>query len=228
MSAHIVGVQLDLNANQNSQLSPYYKQMMGVNIKLLPYNLGVALGALGPFCRGSEYRTEAQAAFLFLNHWSWQVELGGGVSLSALNIPGECRPFGFEKYWLDKQKAVDRRALRGVFSPGMWLMKDTKRTDPEACDKYVEEASAAGTLFDHQSEHASFQITAPDLSLRVNIGKVHQLAMRDPTDKFDLPDHVACQMNVAFEAIDVSDTTQVQCYLLQIRMQNYNGTEGRV
>ena len=43
----------------------------------------------------------------------------------------------------------------------------------------------------------------------LNVGKVHQLAMRDPTDKIDLPDHVAYQMNIAFEAIDVSDTSQV-------------------
>ena len=145
-------------------------------------------------------------------HLFCQVELDGGVAVSALNIPGECRPFGFEKYWLDKQEAADHRSLLAAFSPGMWLKKDTKRTDPDACDNYIDEASATGTLFDHQSEHASFQITSPSLSLRVNVGKVHQLAMRDPTDNFDLPDHVAYQMNVVFETVDVSDTSQArQC-----------------
>lgn len=92
----------------------------------------------------------------------------------------------------------------------MWLMKDAKRTDPKACDEYVAQASASGTLFDHQSEHASFQITSPDLSLRVNIGKIHQLAMRDPTDKFDLPDHVAYQINIAFEGFNVDEKAQVR------------------
>lgn len=107
------------------------------------------------------------------------------------------------------------RRLRSAFSPGVWIIKDRLRTDPEACDKYVQEASAAGALFEHQSEHAALQITAPSISLRVNIGKVHQLAMRDPTDSFDLPDHVAYQMNIAFESIDdisldaqVSETSQ--------------------
>lgn len=66
-----------------------------------------------------------------------------------------------------------------------------------------------GTLFTHQSEHASIQIRADDLAIRVNHGKIHQLAMRDPTDQFDLPDHIAYQMNIAFERINVGDYPQV-------------------
>ena len=126
--------------------------------------------------------------FIPMFHLFCQVGLDGGVAVSALNIPGECRPFGFEKYWLDKQEAADHRSLLAAFSPGMWLKKDTKRTDPDACDNYIDEASATGTLFDHQSEHASFQITSPSLSLRV----------------------VAYQMNVVFETVDVSDTSQAR------------------
>ena len=131
MRAHTVNLKLDPNTNQNIKLPQYYKQMMGANIKLLPYNLGVGLGALGPSYRGSENRTEEQFVFLFLKHWSWQVELDDGVSVSALNIPGVCRPFDFETYWLDKQNTVDHHASRGVFSPSMCPMKDTKRTDPK-------------------------------------------------------------------------------------------------
>lgn len=134
--------------------------------------------------------------------------------MSALNLPGACRPFGHEKYWVDKEQVEQpleaRRRLRAAYSAANWIKKDRLRTDPEECDSYVDKASAEGNLFSHQSEHASLQITSPSISVRINVGKIHQLAMRDPTDKFDLPDHVAYQMNIVLEAVEnISQDAQV-------------------
>ncbi|CAM9792957.1 unnamed protein product [Choristocarpus tenellus] len=143
-----------------------------------------------------------------------KVSLGGGVSIVAVNLPGECRPFGFERYWLEKSKLSEQIVVdqsRRLFSDVPmedWILNETKQTNPVECEEYVLKAAADGTLFDLQSEHTSFQITSPELSLRINHGKIHQVAMRDPTDKFDLPDHIAYQMNIIIEDITLDEYPQ--------------------
>lgn len=51
----------------------------------------------------------------------------------------------------------------------------------------------------------ALQITSPSIELRISHGMTHQLAMRDPTDQFDLPDHIAFQHNVVFEQARLGD-----------------------
>ena len=73
------------------------------------------------------------------------------------------------------------------------------------CVEYVARAEVEeGGLFAHQSEHASFQIVTPKATIRLSHGRLHQLAMRDPTDRFDLPDHLTWQMNMALDHGEVS------------------------
>lgn len=75
----------------------------------------------------------------------------------------------------------------------------------EECTEYVARTEMeAGGLFAHQSEHASFQIVTPKATIRLNHGRLHQIAMRDPTDHFDLPDHITWQMNMGVDHNDVS------------------------
>lgn len=152
-------------------------------------------------------------AFFLASVWP-QYDTGDGVRVAAVNIPGECRPFGFEKDWLAKQQeqeaaaATTARTLREAVPMSEWLLRDDLRTNPVECKEYVKSAVETDTLFDYQSEHASFQVTTPLLSLRINHGKIHQLAMRDPTDTIDLPDHIAYQMNVAFDKVVLGDNPQ--------------------
>lgn len=61
-----------------------------------------------------------------------------------------------------------------------------------------------GGLFAHDSEHASFQIMTPRGRIRLSHGRLHQLPVRDPTDRFDIPDHITWQMNLAIDHNDVS------------------------
>lgn len=142
------------------------------------------------------------------------VTLGPGVSVSAVNLPGACRSFGFEKYYERKklERAQGGRRLQAhQLSMDEWILGDPTATDMEECKTYVAEAMVTdGGLFDHQSEHGSFQIMTPKATIRVSHGRLHQLAMRDPTDRFDLPDHLTWQMNLAINHNDVShDATGV-------------------
>eukprot|EP00903_Cladosiphon_okamuranus_P005334 g5332.t1 len=137
-----------------------------------------------------------------------EVTLGPGVAISAVNLPGACRSFGFEKYWERKklQNAGGGRSLGLVGfmqDMGEWILADPTATNMEECAQYVAVAGETG-LFDHASEHASFQIMTPTATIRLSHGRLHQLAMRDPTDRFDLPEHHTWQMNVAIDHHDVS------------------------
>lgn len=135
------------------------------------------------------------------------VELAPGVQITAVNIPGECRSFGFEEYWERKklEAAGGGRALSETVSMGDWVLADPTVTNMVECIEYVGSAMEAdGGLFAHQSEHSSFKIVTPTATIRLSHGRLHQLAMRDPTDQFDLPDHLAWQMNLAIDRADLS------------------------
>lgn len=135
------------------------------------------------------------------------VILAPGVEVTAVNIPGECRSFGFETYWerkkLEYGQADRRMAEAGDI--GEWILADPTATNMVECTEYVAlSMMQTNGLFDHQSEHASFKIVTPATIIRLSHGRLHQLPMRDPTDQFDLPDHLTWQMNIAIDHADVS------------------------
>lgn len=159
----------------------------------------LADGALSVFVDGSEELLKPGT-----------VALAPGVTVSAVNLPGECRSFGFEKYWerkkLEYAQATGRRLMANQ-SMADWVLGDPTATNMEECVEYVSKATAVGGeagLFEHQSEHASFQIVMPTATIRLSHGRLHQLPMRDPTDRFDLPDHLTWQMNMAVDHHSVS------------------------
>lgn len=87
---------------------------------------------------------------------------------------------------------------------GEWILANPTATNMADCTEYgAHSAAVAGGLFAHQSEHSSFRIVTPAAQIRLSHGKLHQLAMGDPTDTVDLPDHVAWQMNIGIEHTDV-------------------------
>lgn len=140
-----------------------------------------------------------------------EVTLGRGMSVGAVNLPGACRPFGFEKYWARKvleaeQAAGAGRRLEEVTAVSMaeWVLSDALATNKPECESWVD----SGDLFDHQSEHASFQLNTPSFAMRLNYGKLHQIAMRDPTDRFDLPDHITHQMNLGLSRTNFGEFPQ--------------------
>ncbi|MEP5376047.1 MAG: hypothetical protein ABJQ14_09710 [Hyphomicrobiales bacterium] len=139
--------------------------------------------------------------------------LAPGVEMSAVNIPGECRSFGFETYW-EKKKEESAASGRRLFDTKMmgmdeWILADPTVTDMIECTEYVARSETEeGGLFSYPSEHASFQIVTPEITIRLSHGRLHQLAMRDPTDLFDLPDHLTWQMNVGIDRVDASQSAR--------------------
>ena len=141
-----------------------------------------------------------------------EVTLAPGVAISAVNLPGPCRSFGFENYWERKKLELGGQAGRRLNSintmedMSKWIMSDPTATNMAECAEYVAHATAFGEigLFDHQSEHSSFQIISPTLNIRLSHGRLHQVPRRDPTDQFDLPDHLTWQMNLAIDHSELS------------------------
>lgn len=71
-----------------------------------------------------------------------------------------------------------------------WVLGDPTTKHMEQCAEYVAGAAETdGGLFAHHSEHASFQIVTPAVTLRLNHGWIEYVGWRDPTDTFDYPDH---------------------------------------
>ncbi|CAN0040712.1 unnamed protein product [Scytosiphon promiscuus] len=139
------------------------------------------------------------------------VSAGPDVAIAAVNLPGACRSFGFEKYWEHKKVEYAQAGRKLGLATEMqdmakWILGDPTATNIAECEEYVTRASVGGEsgLFAHESEHASFQIMTPLGVIRLTHGKLHQLPMRDPTDQFDLPEHLTWQMNVAIDYSGVS------------------------
>lgn len=138
------------------------------------------------------------------------ISMSGDVSVTAANLPGACRSFGFEQYWEKKILQAGRRLSRDE-DLGEWILADPTATNPTECLVYVLKAmSEKGEegLFFLQSEHASFEIVTPAAVIRLNHGRLHQIAMRDPTNKFDIPDHKTWQMNMAIDHHDLTKDAQ--------------------
>eukprot|EP00903_Cladosiphon_okamuranus_P020094 g18456.t1 len=141
------------------------------------------------------------------------VSLGPNVAIAAANLPGACRSFGFEKYWERKkaENAMMGRRLseqNGLQDMSEWILGDPTATNMDECTEYVADAIGTGGetgLFSHDSEHTSFQILTPMGLIRLSHGRLHQLPMRDPTDRFDLPDHLTWQMNLAIDHHDLDE-----------------------
>ena len=161
-----------------------------------------------------------------------EVTVGPGVSIAAVNLPGACRSFGFEKYW--ERKRLERSAKNGrslslrntIQDMSDWVLADPTATNQVECAEYVARAMAGDGvgLFAKQSEHVSFQIMTPTVKIRLSHGRLHQLPTRDPTDQFDLPDHLTWQMNVAIDHHDLSpDATGILGETL-VPTVNDNGT----
>ncbi|CAM9752519.1 unnamed protein product [Scytosiphon promiscuus] len=139
------------------------------------------------------------------------IKLGPGVALSAVNIPGACRSFGFDEYWERKEAEYARAGGRKLTKLGTtlqrmaeWITADPTMTNIDECAEYVAWSTAGGdgedgNLFAHDSEHVSIQMVTPAGRIRLSHGRLHQLPMRDPTNQHDLPDHLTWQMNLAID-----------------------------
>ena len=128
----------------------------------------------------------------------------GAVSVSASNLPVECRQFGGDRIWARMfQEMLDgMRQLRGAESFEDWILEhDHSMAAPGWCAKYI----AENDLADLQSNHAIFKIETSTVTVRLNAGINYQRSGELNWDGRVLPDLEFWQMDVGMDGLDVNN-----------------------
>lgn len=128
----------------------------------------------------------------------------GAISVSASNLPVECRQFGGDRIWarIYQDMIEGRRQLRGGRSLEEWILSDDHRmAAPGWCAKYI----AENDLADLQSTHAIFKIETPTVVIRLNAGVNYQGNGELNWDGRVLPDIEFWQMDVGIDGLDVDN-----------------------
>ncbi|CAM9656990.1 unnamed protein product [Ectocarpus sp. 8 AP-2014] len=97
----------------------------------------------------------------------------GAITVSASNLPVECRQFSGDKMWSNMCKDVNngRRRLLGGESLEKWILRyDHSMPARRWCAKYI----ADNDLADLQSTHAIFKIKASTVTVQLNAGVNYQ------------------------------------------------------
>ena len=76
-----------------------------------------------------------------------QITVAPGIAIAAVNLPGACRSFGFEKYWewkkleLLTQSSRTLRAMNMLQDMSDWILADPTATNMVECTEYVARAT---------------------------------------------------------------------------------------
>ncbi|CBN74763.1 imm upregulated 3 [Ectocarpus siliculosus] len=128
----------------------------------------------------------------------------GTMTMSASNLPVECRQFGGHRIWARMYQDIleDRRQLRGGESLEEWILRyDQNMPARRWCAKYI----AENDLADLQANHAIFKIQTPTVTVRLNAGVNYQGDGELNWDGRVLPDLEFWQMDVGIDGLDVDN-----------------------
>ena len=127
----------------------------------------------------------------------------GAISVSASNLPVECRQFGGDKIWarMYQEMLEGRRQLFGVESLEDWILRFDHMAAPDWCAKYIAEKGLA----DVQSTHAIFKIETPTVTVRLNAGIGFQGDGELDFDGRVLPDLDFWQMDIGLDGLDIEN-----------------------
>eukprot|EP00752_Nemacystus_decipiens_P010635 g9472.t1 len=127
----------------------------------------------------------------------------GAMTVSASNLPVECRQFGGDKIWARVyQEILDgRRQLLSGESLEEWILRYDSMAAPSWCAKYI----AENDLADLQSNHVIFKIETPTVTIRLNVGVNYQGNGELLGDGRVLPDLEFWQMDVGIDGLDVDN-----------------------
>ncbi|CAN0257108.1 unnamed protein product [Ectocarpus sp. 12 AP-2014] len=127
----------------------------------------------------------------------------GAISVSASNLPVECREFGGHKIWgrMYQEMLQGRRQLSNRESFEDWILKSAHMPAPGWCAKYI----AENDLADLQSTHAIYKIETRTLTVRLDAGVNHQGNGELDWDGRVLPDLEFWQMDVVVDGLDVEN-----------------------
>lgn len=102
--------------------------------------------------------------------------LPGQATITAVNLPPECQPYGGDMIWAETYaNMVSRRRLAaGAPTFREWAHTWTRVTAaPTWCEKYLEEAGDDGAMT-HRGKHTAFRIETPAFTIRMHHGTNHQ------------------------------------------------------
>ncbi|CAM9783140.1 unnamed protein product [Ectocarpus fasciculatus] len=141
-----------------------------------------------------------------LLRFSRQVTVADGImTMSASNLPVECRQFGGDKIWARMyQEILDgrRKLLVGDESLEEWILRfDHNMPARRWCAKYV----AENDLADLQSTHAIFKLETSTVTVRLNAGVNYQGDGELNWDGRVLPDLEFWQMDVGMDGLNVDN-----------------------
>lgn len=124
-----------------------------------------------------------------------------GITLSASNVPAECRPFGRDKIMarMHDETLQDTRRLNPDQQFEDWILRFGEMAAPGLYSQYIQEHELA----DLQSTHAVFKIATPAVTVRLNVGTNSQGGGDLDGDGRILPDLEFWQMKVGLHGLSV-------------------------
>ncbi|CAM9150761.1 unnamed protein product [Ectocarpus sp. 8 AP-2014] len=127
----------------------------------------------------------------------------GAMTVSASNLPVECRQFGGDRIWarMRQERLNGRRELLGGESLEEWILRYDHMAAPGWCEKYI----AENDLADLQSIHAIFKIETSTVTVRLNAGVNYQGDGDEDGHGRVLPDLEFWQMDVGMDGLDVDN-----------------------
>ena len=126
-----------------------------------------------------------------------------GITVSASNLPAECRQFGGDKIWarLYDEMLKGTRALADEEQFEDWILRFDDMAAPQWCTQYIEQHDLA----DLQSIHAVFKIVTPAVTVRLNVGTNYQDGGDLDWDGRVLPDLEFWQMDVGLHGLSLEN-----------------------
>ncbi|CAM9390910.1 unnamed protein product [Ectocarpus fasciculatus] len=128
---------------------------------------------------------------------------GGGIEVSAANLPVECWEFGGDKIWARhyEDMMAQGRRMTGGESFESWVLGFQHMTAHDWCTKHIAEKG----LSDVQSSHAIYQIVTPSVVVRLNVGIGYQTGGELDWDGRVLPDLDAWQMDIGLVGLSLEN-----------------------
>ena len=121
------------------------------------------------------------------------------ITLSASNLPAECRQFGGDKIWarMYDEMLQGTRQLAPDEQFEDWILRFDDMAAPDWCHQYIEKHDLA----DLESIHAVFKIVTSTVTVRLNVGSNSQGGGDLDWDGRVLPDLELWQMDVGLDGL---------------------------
>ena len=126
-------------------------------------------------------------------------QVAESITMSASNLPVECRQFGGDKIWARfyEEMLQGKRELFIEETFEDWVLRLESMAAPDWCARYVDQHGLANV----QSSYAVFKIATASVTLRLNVGTNYQGNGELNWDGRALPEMEFWQMNVGIDGL---------------------------